>query len=213
MTGEDRPSGGASGADQPDSSSAKRGFADVLRDAKRGDADALRELHSRYENRVLARVRRLLGRGLRSRYDTVDLAQSVFEDMLRELPAFEDRGEEAFKHWLYTMAENKVRDAWRRRLHPEGGAREGQLVTADGEVTTGRGPGPATQAGDEDERSRLRKVLTSLPVEQQTILTLRDQDGLGYAEIAQRLGLSSADAARMRYARALVALRKAWDSE
>jgi len=213
MTVDDRPPGGARGADQPDSSPEKRGFADVLREAKRGDADALRELHARYESCVLKVVRRRLGPGLRSRYDTVDVAQSVFEDVLRDLPAFEDRGEEAFRHWLYMKAENKVRDAWRRRLHPEGGAREGELVTADGEITTERGPGPATQAELGDDCGRLRAVLASLPAEQQTILTLRDQDGLAFAEIAQRLGLPSADAARMRYARALVALRKAWDSE
>jgi RNA polymerase sigma factor (sigma-70 family) len=210
MTGDDRPPGGPRDADRSESSPAKRDFADVLRDAKRGDADALRELHARYERCVLAVIRKRLGPGLRSRYDTVDLAQSVFEDVLRDLPAFEDRGEEAFRHWLYKKAENKVRDAWRRRLHPEGGAREGQLVTADGEITTERGPGPATRAEAGDDCERLRAVLATLSGPQREVLKLRDQDELAFADIAERLGLPNADAARMRHVRALLALRNAW---
>lgn len=188
-------------------------FTELLRRAKLGEADALREFHSRYEQLVLARVRKLLAPTLRRRSDTADIAQSVFEDVLRDLPAFEDRGEEAFTHWVYIKVENKVHDAWRKQLHPEGGQREGELVTADGDRAAARSPGPATQAGDEDDRARMRKVLASLPATQQTILTLRQQDELGFAEIAQRLGLTSEDAARMRYVRALVALRKAWDAE
>ena len=186
----------------------ERDFTELLRLAKCGDPDALREFHSRYEQLVLTRVHRLLAPALRRRCDTSDIVQSVFEDVLRELPAFEDRGEEAFKHWLCQMAENKVHDRWRRQLNPSGGQRESPLETADGENVASRSPGPATQAGANDDCARLQEALARLPELQREIVKLHDKDGLPYKTVAERLGLPSADAARMQHSRALNTLRK-----
>jgi len=187
-------------------------FTALLRKAQQGDAEALRELHARYESRVLAVVHRRLAPALRSRCDTADVAQSVFEDVLRDLPKFEDRGEEAFRHWLYLKAENKIRDAWRRRCRPDGGPREAPLETSDGDRVAGRRRGPATQAGDADDVARLRAVVATLSSGQREILSLRDDEGLAFGQIAERLGLAGADAARMRYARVLVTIRERWSA-
>jgi len=184
-------------------------FSELLRRAKDGDSAAFMEIHARYERRVQGVVRRRLGPALRRRCDTLDVTQSVFEDVLRDLGEFEDRGEEAFRHWLYMKAENKVRDSWRRVLQPGGGPRENRLETRDAAVAAG-GPGPATEAGEADDRARLAAVLATLPAAQREVLALRDTEGLGFAAIAGRLGLPGADAARMRYARALLALRERW---
>jgi RNA polymerase sigma-70 factor (ECF subfamily) len=160
---------------------------------------------------VLGAVRRRLPPALRRRADSMDVAQSVFEDVLRDLPRFEERGEEAFRHWLYLKTENKIRDAWRRKLGPDGRPREDAMGSNDAEPAA-RGPGPATEAGEIDEAVRLRRAVAELQPAQREIVTLRDEAGLGFAAIAERLGLPGADAARMRYARALVALRKNWDA-
>lgn len=184
-------------------------FSELLRRAKLGDAAALSELHARYERLVRSVVRRQLGPELRRRTDSIDLTQSVFEDVLRELPAFEDRGEGAFRHWITLKAENKVKDAWRRKLRPEGGVRERGIESGD-EEPAGGDPGPATQAGDADEVGRLREVLATLTNEQREVIALRDEEGLAWAEVAARLGLDDEDAARMRYSRALNALRRKW---
>lgn len=183
-------------------------FTELLRRAKAGDGAALTQLHARYERRVLGVVRRRLGPALRRRRDSSDFVQSVFEDVLRDLPRLEDRGEEAFRHWLYLKSENKVRDAWRRGVGRDGNPREAELPSSDEPV--GAGCGPATEAGDADEAVRLRTVFASLPAAQRDVIALRSVEGLGFAEIAVRLGLPGADAARMRYARALVALRARW---
>jgi len=185
-------------------------FSELLRRAKLGDADALRELHSRYEQLVLAVVRRRLGLSLRRRCDSIDVVQSVFEDVFRDLPRFDDRGEEAFRHWICLKAENKVNDLWRRRLGPDGRPREDTLDTRD-EARATRRPGPATEAGDRDEAAKLREALSKSTPEEREILDLRNNQGLPFAEIARRLGLPSEDAARMRYARALIELRRGWD--
>jgi RNA polymerase sigma-70 factor (ECF subfamily) len=185
-------------------------FSELLRRAKLGDPEARREFHARYEKIVRAVVRRRLGPVLRRRCDSVDVVQSVFEDVFRDLSRFEDRGEEAFRHWLNTKAENKVNDAWRKRLGPDGRLREEALDTRD-EARAGGRPGPATEAGDHDDAAKLGKALAKLTPQQREILALRHDHALAFAEIARRLGLSSEDAARMSYGRALKALRKRWD--
>lgn len=184
-------------------------FSDLLRRAIAGDSAALAEIHSRYERLVLGLVRRRLGPALRRKFDSVDVVQSVFEDVLRDLPRFEDRGEEAFRHWLYMKAENKVKDAWRRAVDADGAPRETRLATND-DFAPVDVPGPATQAGDADDEARLAEVLATMPAEQREVLGLRNKEGLSFAEIAARLSLASADAARMRYARALIELRSRW---
>lgn len=185
-------------------------FAELLLRAKGGEPGALNELHTRYEKRVLGVVRRRLSPALRCRFDSTDVVQSVFEDVIRDLPRFEDRGEEAFRHWLYMKAENKVRDAWRKRLRPDGGLREERLDSKDdGRPAASRGP--ATQAGEGDDVARLRDVLATLDPPQREVIELRDIQGLSFAAIAERLDLPGADAARMRYTRALLVLRRKWN--
>lgn len=184
-------------------------FSELLCKARGGDSAAIAEIHARYERAVRGVVRRRLGPALRRRCDSGDVAQSVFEDVLRDLPRFEDRGEEAFRHWLYMKAENKVRDQWRRRFDAAGRPREQAMDARDGERPAA-GPGPATQAGEADDAARLRGLVAALPPSQREILALRDESGLAFAAIAKRMGLPGADAARMRYARALLALRRDW---
>ena len=102
-------------------------FSELLEEAKRGRQHAFSELHRRYQFKVLARVRDRLTPSLRRRYDTLDLSQSVFLEVLRDLPDFENRGERAFRNWLYIKAENKVRTKLRRQLGREGARRETTL--------------------------------------------------------------------------------------
>jgi RNA polymerase sigma factor (sigma-70 family) len=185
-------------------------FSDLIRRAKAGEEGARAELLARHQHLVLAAVRRRLAPALRRRFDSMDVAQSVFEDVLRDLPRFEERGEQAFRHWLYLKTENKIRDAWRRRLGADGRPRENTMGSTD-PGPAAPGPGPATEAGDIDDASRLRDAVAALPDAQREIIALRDESGLAFAAIAKKLGLAGADAARMRYARALLALRRNWE--
>lgn len=185
-------------------------FSILLADAQRGDAGALAELHRRYEPIVLARVRERLGATLRRHYDTRDLGQSVVVEVLRDLPRFEDRGELAFRHWLYIKAENKVRAKFRKHLNGANGQREVALSTSDGHATAVAGPGPATAAGDADTRQRLNDIVAALEEGSRAVVMLRGYEGLPFAAIAERLGLPGAEAARKRYVRALLSMREQW---
>ena len=188
-------------------------FSAVLERAKRGEKSALTELHRHYEPLVLARVRDGMRSVLRRHYDTQDLGQTVLLEVLRDLARFEDRGERAFRHWIYIKAENTVRSKLRKHLDRAGGAREVALGSRDERTAAARGPGPATSAGQADAQRRLQELLASLDASHREIIVLRAAEGLSFEAIAQRLALRGAEAARKRYARAILILRRRWASE
>jgi RNA polymerase sigma factor (sigma-70 family) len=175
-------------------------FAEVLRKARAREPNAVDALWSRYQRRVRGLIARRLSPLLRVGYDTDDIAQSVFAEMLRDLPRFEDRGEECFRHWLYIKAENKVRGKLRKALRTVDARDRGS--PRDG----AEGDPQAPSAGDE-EATFLRVAVEGMDAGARAVIRLRHEQGLGYEEIAACLGLASPEAARKRHARALVALR------
>jgi RNA polymerase sigma-70 factor (ECF subfamily) len=188
----------------------EEGFSGLILRARSGDREAVGELYSAHRRRLLAVVRRRMGPALRRDCDAEDLVHTVFAQVLRDLPRFEDRGEGAFRRWLDLKAENEVRTRFRQRLLADGGRREVTMAESAAERAAGTGRGPATSAAERDERRRLADLLDGLRPEQREVLFLRERDGLAFADVAERLGLPNADAARMRYARALLALRDRW---
>ena len=147
---------------------------------------------------------------LRTRCDTGDITQSVFGDALRELPRFEDRGEAAFRGWLVTLVRNKLRTKARRQTLSDGRRRELRLSTSAGMLLPVHEPPPDAAAADRDDAARLNRLLGSLDPEQRAVIGLHVDEGLPWPAVAARLALPSADAARMRYVRALAALRDRW---
>lgn len=187
-----------------------RRFSDILAAAKDGDVWARDELHRRYAPQILGHLRKRARNGLRRTHDTADLAQSVFVEVFRDLPRFEDRGEKAFRKWLSIKANNKVRMKFRKQLDRSGQRREQALGDArlDRPEPT---PGPNTTLRMSEDVVRLRRAMTELRPEDRTILLLRQNGAKGYAELADFLGLGTPNAARKRHVRALLALKQAWD--
>lgn len=181
-------------------------FADLLRRAVRGEPDAVAEIYERYEARVRTRVRTRLTPALRREFDTLDIRQSVFADVLRDLPQFEDRGERAFLHWLYVRAERKV-IAKQRRLRPDRGE-VGTEVARDGAPCDA--PDPSERATRAEQARRIRELVADLPEGERRVVELRTRERLSFPAIARELALGSEDAARKRYARALRKLEGRW---
>lgn len=190
-------------SDQPSGPPAS--FGELLRRAQSGDSAAFAEIDARHGPAILLRIRDRLPPVLRRHYDSLDLRQSVVAEVLRDIGRFEDRGEEAFRNWLYLKAENKIRSKLRKHLGPAG-SRRSESLEPDAEPPSAASS-PVTEAGDADEAARVRGVLAALDEEQRQVLAMRTELGLSFAEIAARVGLPSADAARKRYARALLVLR------
>lgn len=188
-----------------------QGFSELLEAAKRGERDALAKLHERYAPAVLASVRAGLSPLLRRHYDSLDLRQSVFEDVLRDLPRFEDRGEQAFRSWVRIKAENKLRSKLRKHLGVGGRQRQRRLDTDAASSLTSAASSPDVEVVSTDEQRRLRLLIQELDAVDRDVVAMRAESGAAFGEIARSLGLPSADSARKRYVRALVRLRERLD--
>ncbi len=176
-------------------------FESMIGRAKAGDPAALDQLYRRFSPAVISKLRGQLRPALRRRYDTEDLGQSVFAEVLRDLPGFTSLTEGAFRKWLALKTQSKLFGKLRQH-HTE--------LTWDGEIAVpAEGALGGKSAEDAEERGKLARAMETMDAEEQAILRLRG-DGVPYAEVAERLGLASADAARMRYTRALLRLKERW---
>lgn len=185
-------------------------FSDLLRRARAGERAALSALYDGFRDCVERAARNGIGPGLHRHVDTLDIAQSVFGDLLRELPRIEDRGEAAFRGWLLTKVRNKLCTKARRQALRDGGHGEGRLATAVGDAIATPHPPPDEAAAERDAAARLGRLLGSLAPEQREVVGLHVDEGLSWTDVAARAGLPSAAAARMRYVRALEVLRARW---
>ncbi|MFO1078992.1 MAG: hypothetical protein U1E73_14825, partial [Planctomycetota bacterium] len=86
---------------------------ELLRRAAHQERDAIERLLLRQLPGLEAFVRLRMGPGMRSRTEPPDLVQSVCREVLEDLAGFEFRGEAPFRHWLFTRAENKLREKQR----------------------------------------------------------------------------------------------------
>ena len=153
---------------------------ELVRRVQRGDRRAFDLLFLRYQHKIHA----LVGRYLRLEEDVQDVAQEAFIKAYRALPRF--RGESAFYTWLYRIAINTAKNhlASRGRRPPD--------VLLDASAPDGFEAADALKDG-EDPESALRRdqlqaavmgAIEALPEDLRSALTLREFDGLSYAEIA-----------------------------
>lgn len=130
--------------------------------------------------------------------DIDDLVQETFLRAFRKLDSW--RGEASFRGWLYTIAGNLHRDAFRRS--------EGRQVLSiedhDAPDETGT---PEHEYDATDAAERLRQGLGGLRRLQREVFLARAQDGLEYDEIARTLGTTTG-AARVHYHHAVKRLKE-----
>jgi len=188
--------------------------------AKDGDESALDQLCRVYSERVRWIVRLRMGAELRSKLESMDLAQDVFISALRDLGNFTYKNEGDFLRWLSKIAENRLRDnldklhANKRDIHKEvrfdshrpttGESFDGTVEPID--LTT-----PSAIISKREDLARLTKALDALKPEYREVIVLTKIEGLSYREIGDKLG-KSGDAARMLFSRAMAVLSGAFES-
>jgi RNA polymerase sigma-70 factor (ECF subfamily) len=127
-----------------------------------------------------------------------DLTQETFLRVLRHRATF--RGDARFTTWIYRIARNLCLE------HLARAARD-QRIAERWKVEA-----PMSVAADRsDELDALAAALDSLTPEQREVLVLCRYHDLPFTEVAEILGCTPG-AARVRAHRALVALRKAYES-
>lgn len=171
----------------------------LLDRARAGDDSAAEDLLARYLPVLNRWAHGRLGPGERGLVDTVDLVQMTLIKAVRNLQGFHSHEKGAFFAYLRRILLNTIRDEVRKAVRrPRGPAIEDHVpddTPSPLEIVLGR------------ERLRLYEdALARLPEPQQELLILRLEFGQTHAEVAAALGLPSADAARMKIARAILKL-------
>lgn len=148
-----------------------------------GDADAFTSLVARYQASIVNLARAMTA----DDGEADDLAQETFIRAYRAIGRF--RGDSSFRTWLYRIAVNVIQSHLKKRSHH----RRWFGPSLDEHADTGREPAalsvPSTLEDDAARRELIDRALASLPADMRIAVTLRDVQGLDYAEIAALLGI------------------------
>lgn len=171
----------------------------ALIEAAKGSSEAFGELYQRYVGRIYHYLRARSD----SEEEAADLTQQVFEQALKALPKYRDRGA-PFVAWLFRIARNSAINAGRRRranlawhrvpesLHPV----DNRSLEAD--------------ALKDEAHRRLWNLLARLDPGERELVTLHFMSELTLREISLVVGTSQATVQR-RLTRTLRSLKEQYD--
>ena len=171
--------------------------ADPRREPSLGEAE-LAQVITRFEARLLARIRLMMGPAARECLESSDVLQDVFVEALRNLRAGDLGDERLFLRWLTAVARHHIVDEVRRR-------REGTLEALSSELIAAGEPSIAAQLTVEERRQRLVEALEELDPVRQRVVELRALEGWPWQRVAEELERSE-EAVRKLYHRALLEL-------
>ena len=162
-----------------------------------GKRDCLESLVRRYATPLLTYLTRMCG----DRHRAEELVQEVFLAVWTKRKTY--KLNKQFKAWLYTIATNKCRSAFR-------GAKGKPMASLDDAV--GFSPpeenaGPMEAAVGVESAHIVTAAVAALPEQQRMVVTLRIWGGMSYAEIAASAGRTEATI-RSHMHRALQSLRE-----
>jgi RNA polymerase sigma-70 factor (ECF subfamily) len=147
--------------------------------ARAGDASAFEQLVRRH----LRVAHAVAFRHLDNSADAEDVVQDAF---VRALERLEDcRQPERFRSWLLTIVRNRAHNVR---------AREAVRATEPMESAprASGGPDPSVETEERELRERLDGALATLTEVQRNVFVLYAMEGYDHAEVAERLGVSTA---------------------
>jgi RNA polymerase sigma-70 factor, ECF subfamily len=194
---------------QPDTAETR----DLLEEAGAGDRQAFERLFARHRGPLRAFVERRLDPRVRARVDPSDVVQETQLEVYRRLDDFLRRRPMPFHLWLRKTAYERLLKV--RRRHVSAAQRSVRRETAWPDPSSvllaqrllRDRPSPSQPAIQEETVRRVRQALDRLGEVDREIILLRLVEELPYQEAACLLGVEPA-AARQRYGRALLRLRK-----
>jgi RNA polymerase sigma-70 factor (ECF subfamily) len=167
--------------------------------ARAGDGGARERLFARFLPKLEDWAHHRLPPTARGLADTDDLVQVTLVRALNRIEAFEPRREGAFLAYIRTILLNVVREEIRR-------ARPLMRREELDDHVPARNRSQLDELIGAETLERYDQGLAQLTEEQREAVILRLEFGYSHAEVAEALGKSSPDAARMTIARALAAL-------
>lgn len=171
-----------------------------------GDRQALDLLLRENLDWMRGYVRRELTPDLRTRFDSMDMVQDGVLRLLRYGPRFAPRGREQFRALLSKILVTAFRDAIDRhqaecRDHRRDAPIPSHESRLDALARTISGPDAIAERGELADWIHIAMEL--LEPNDREVLRLKRFEELSFEQIAQQMRLPSADAARMRFHRAL----------
>ena len=176
--------------------------ASLLIRVREGSRGAREELAGRYLTLLGRWAHGRIPRGARDLVDTDDIVQSTIMKALGNVDTFEPRGEGAFLGYLRQILMNQILDEARRAK------RRPRHVELDPGLEAARSPSPLEEAIGQDRMRRYEASMAQLADTQREAIILRLEMGMRYRDIAEALGLSSAEAARAHVGRGMVRLAR-----
>lgn len=154
---------------------------ELVEQARRGSELAFRQIVERYESKIMATVRGMLG----GSSEVDDSVQEVFVQFFRSLDRY--RGDASVETYLKRIAINRSLDALRRRKrslarfvsHDDPDRNDAEIAAVDDDV-------------DYERRDRVRRVrdaVDALPAKHRAVVVLRMIDGHSTAETSEILGV------------------------
>jgi RNA polymerase sigma-70 factor (ECF subfamily) len=187
---------------------------------KGGDASALDQLCRVYAERVRWMVRLRMGKELRRNLDSMDVVQDVLIHALGGITDFTYENEGDFVRWLSRIAENALRDNW-KRFHAEKRDIRKEVRLNDRGPTTGGSSGgapgpidattPSVIMSRKEDLARLEQAIDELKPEYREVIVLTRIEGLSYQEVGNRLSKNS-EAVRKLVFRAMSALTRIYEA-
>jgi len=184
----------------------------LARRALEDDPQAFAELVQRLRGRLEMWISLRMGPLLRSRLTEDDVFQETLLQAHRSLAGFKDQGADSFRRWMFSVAENRLRDL--HKYHAAQKRDPGREVSpaprTDPErevmqiISTGdRSPSSAAHGGELVKQ--LRGNIDEMAEDLRDVLLLRAIEERTFPEIAEAMG-KSLSTAKGLYARALTQL-------
>jgi RNA polymerase sigma-70 factor, ECF subfamily len=183
--------------------------------AQGGDSSAMEALLLQHLSSLRAFVHMKTDGRLRVRESQSDLVQSICREVLSSIGKLDYRNEAAFKSWLFTLAQNKLREkgrfhaAARRDLKRE----DSFIGGAEGALEAGlcyhysSMLSPSQHAESNESIQRFEAAFDRLSPDHQQVVLLSRVLRQSHAQIAEHMGRTQV-ATRRLLSRALVALSK-----
>ena len=169
------------------------------------DAPAVEEVYLRARAVLLASIRGMISRRLRSRLDAEDVLHTAFIRAMESLGSFQPSDDRAFFAWIHTIARHYVYDVHRR--HSVGQVRiPGDVRVSRLAWLTPRGRNRSVSS-DLARRESIDRMLEKVRPKEAEVIRSRLIDGMSFESIASRWAMS-AESARRYYSRALSRLKE-----
>jgi len=149
---------------------------DLLRS---GDDRAFAAIHERYEARLHAYARQLLGG---AHHDAEEVVQDAFVRALKALRA--DDRDMALRAWLYTIVRNRALDVLRRPVRTTD-------IEPHAPTLSDAGADPSERFARSQDLDALVAGLKRLPERQRTALVLHEMGGASHQTIARHLEVTT----------------------